>query len=65
MLLDRSHEESQKVNFEQNHSVATVNSLMHTLVLQLDVKSVEKESVYFFHFGVSACIHTAANFDLV
>ena len=66
MLLDRSHEESQKVNFEQNHSVATVNSLVHTLVLQLDVKSVEKESVYFlFHFGVSACIHTAANFDLV
>ena len=49
MLLDRSHEESQKVNFEQNHSVATVNSLMHTLVLlQLDVKSVEKESVYFY-----------------
>ena len=66
MLRDRSHEESQNVNFEQNHSVATVNSLVLTLLLQLDVTSVEKESVYFlFHFGVSACIHSAANFDLV
>ena len=67
MLLDRSHEESQNVNFVQNHSVATVNSLVLTLLLQLDVTSVEKESVYFFpfHFGVSACIHSAANFDLV
>ena len=44
---DRSHEESQNANFEQNHSLATVNSLMHTPVLQMDVKSVEKESVYF------------------
>ena len=67
MLFDRSHEESQNVNFEPNHSVATVNSLVLTLLLQLDVTSVEKESVYFFpfHFGVSACIHSAANFDLV
>ena len=47
LLLDQSHEESQNVNFEQNHSVATVNSLVLTLLLQLDVTSVEKESVYF------------------
>ena len=63
LLLDRSHEELQNVNFEQNHSVATVNSLMHTLVMQLDVKSVEKESVFLFHFLV--CWLVAANFDLV
>ena len=47
LLPDRSHEESQNANFEQNNSVATVHSLMHTPVLQMDVKSVEKESVYF------------------
>ena len=66
MLRDRSHEESQNVNFVQNHSVATVNSLMLTPVLLMDVSQLKMSlCIFYYPFGVSAYIHHAANFEKV